>query len=86
VGSFPLRLCLGVVDQRVVATRRRDSNGLEMENDQNVLGGSDLRFGLFGSERSRYALGGSEGSQPIMEGGRCTGGGATVMVVLVSWG
>lgn len=52
VGSFPLRQFLGVVDQRIVATRRRrDFDGLEMENDRNILGGSNMRFRLPGSER-----------------------------------
>ncbi|KAK9928356.1 hypothetical protein M0R45_025496 [Rubus argutus] len=86
VGSYPLRWCLGVLYRRVVAMRTRDFDGLEMEKDRNVLGGSDMRFGLSGYERSRNAFCWSEGSQPILEGGRCTGGGATMMVVPVSWG
>lgn len=43
-----------------------------------------MKSGLSGSKRSRYALGGSEGSQLILEGGMRTSGGATVTVVPTS--
>lgn len=95
VGFFLPWRHLGVVDRRVAATERRDSDNLGLEADRLGLSESDMRSWLLGSimrswlvrsNISRFALCGLGVFQPSLEGGKRDGGCCAMGMVIPTGG